>query len=224
MRARALACAVRGILSPEAQSCQDAFARFVREAAQAATIAANLRRLAGEYRRTERRAKTLENVLLPEVEETLKHVDEQLEASDQEELAQHAIAAPIGEREMMRAAAPETRRRPSDRTLAFGTIKQWMNPSAVASHIRLHGTLAVDIIRGAFNPPEDQHIFCFLPQNAGDSLIYFIRRVPAPTSARPPIQASMAKPIMRRAPAPSSTARPPIQASMAKPMNGKKTM
>jgi V/A-type H+-transporting ATPase subunit D len=73
-------------VSPEVQSCRDTFARFVRQAAQAATIAANLRRLAGEYRRTERRAKTLEHVLLPEVEVTLKHVDEQLEASDQEEL------------------------------------------------------------------------------------------------------------------------------------------
>jgi len=79
-------------LSPEVQSCQDAFARFVREAAQAATIAANLRRLAGEYQRTERRAKTLEHVLLPEVQETLKHVDEQLEASDLEDLVHTRLA------------------------------------------------------------------------------------------------------------------------------------
>jgi V/A-type H+-transporting ATPase subunit D len=73
-------------VSPEAQSCRITFSHFVRIAARAATIAANLRRLAAEYRRTERRAKTLENVLLPEVEDTLKHVDEELEASDQEEL------------------------------------------------------------------------------------------------------------------------------------------
>lgn len=73
-------------VSPETQSCRDAFARFIRVATRTATIAANLRRLAAEYRRTERRAKTLENVLLPEVEDTLKHVDEELEASDQEEL------------------------------------------------------------------------------------------------------------------------------------------
>jgi V/A-type H+-transporting ATPase subunit D len=72
--------------SPELKSCRDKFSRFIRIAARAATIAANLRRLAAEYRRTERRAKTLENVLLPEIEETLKHVDEELEASDQEEL------------------------------------------------------------------------------------------------------------------------------------------
>lgn len=71
---------------PEVQACRDTFTRVVHIAARAATIAANLRRLAAEYRSTERRAKTLENVLLPEVEETLKHVDEELDASDQEEL------------------------------------------------------------------------------------------------------------------------------------------
>jgi len=44
-----------------------------------------LHRLAREYRRTERRAKALENVLMPEVEETIKRVDEQLDTMDREE-------------------------------------------------------------------------------------------------------------------------------------------
>ena len=38
-----------------------------------------------EYRRVERRAKALENVLMPEVEASLKRVTEQLDVMDQEE-------------------------------------------------------------------------------------------------------------------------------------------
>ncbi len=45
----------------------------------------NLQRLAREYRRTERRAQALEKVLLPEVEEAIKHVDEQLDTMEREE-------------------------------------------------------------------------------------------------------------------------------------------
>jgi V/A-type H+/Na+-transporting ATPase subunit D len=37
--------------------------------------------------RTERRARALENVLLPEIDSSLKFVDEQLEILDQEEIA-----------------------------------------------------------------------------------------------------------------------------------------
>jgi V/A-type H+/Na+-transporting ATPase subunit D len=39
----------------------------------------------GEYIRTERRARALENVVLPEIEGSLRFMDEQLEAMDQEE-------------------------------------------------------------------------------------------------------------------------------------------
>jgi V/A-type H+/Na+-transporting ATPase subunit D len=48
--------------------------------------AGNLLRLTREYRRTERRARTLEKVLLPEVDEALRRVNEQLEMMDREEL------------------------------------------------------------------------------------------------------------------------------------------
>jgi V/A-type H+-transporting ATPase subunit D len=47
----------------------------------------NLRRLVREYVRTERRARAIENVLLPEIEAGLKIVGEQLESADLEELA-----------------------------------------------------------------------------------------------------------------------------------------
>ncbi len=45
----------------------------------------NLERLAAEYRRTERRARALENVLLPEIDRSLATIEEQLELADQEE-------------------------------------------------------------------------------------------------------------------------------------------
>ena len=40
-----------------------------------------------DYVRTERRAKAIENVLMPEIESSLKLIDEQLESIDQEEIA-----------------------------------------------------------------------------------------------------------------------------------------
>ena len=43
-------------------------------------------RLAREYRRTERRANALEKVLLPEVEEAIKLIDEQLDTMEREEV------------------------------------------------------------------------------------------------------------------------------------------
>ena len=45
----------------------------------------NLERLISEYTRTERRARALENVMLPEIDDSLRFVNEQLEAVDLEE-------------------------------------------------------------------------------------------------------------------------------------------
>jgi V/A-type H+/Na+-transporting ATPase subunit D len=71
--------------SPEASACRAAFERLLRIAAAMGVRAGNLHRLAREYRRTERRAKALENVLLPEVEEAMKRIDEQLDTLDRED-------------------------------------------------------------------------------------------------------------------------------------------
>jgi V/A-type H+-transporting ATPase subunit D len=71
--------------SPEAKACRAAFEQLLHSAAEIGTRAGNLHRLAREYRRTERRAKALENVLLPEVEEAIKYVDEQLDTMDRDE-------------------------------------------------------------------------------------------------------------------------------------------
>jgi vacuolar-type H+-ATPase subunit D/Vma8 len=62
-------------------------------AARKAARAGNLRRLIREYVRTERRARALENVLLPEIDTSLRFVEEQLDAVDQEEAVRVRNAA-----------------------------------------------------------------------------------------------------------------------------------
>ncbi len=71
--------------SPEAKACGAAFEALLLSAADIGMRAGNLHRLAREYRRTERRAKALEKILLPEVEEAIKTVNEQLDTMDREE-------------------------------------------------------------------------------------------------------------------------------------------
>lgn len=79
--------------SPELDRCREAFAALLAPLTAAAVSAGNLERLAAEYRRTERRALALENVLLPEVDRTLARIEDQLELADQEEAVRIRIAA-----------------------------------------------------------------------------------------------------------------------------------
>jgi V/A-type H+/Na+-transporting ATPase subunit D len=71
--------------SPEAERCREAFSALLPLALELALMRASLERLIREYIRTERRARALENVVLPEIEGSLRFMDEQLEAMDQEE-------------------------------------------------------------------------------------------------------------------------------------------
>lgn len=71
--------------SPEAGACAAIHLKLLREAVPLAALERNLRRLAAEYRRTERRARALENVLMPELEQALRFVEEQLELYELEE-------------------------------------------------------------------------------------------------------------------------------------------
>lgn len=71
--------------TPELRRCAGAFRQLTGELVAQAARAANLRRLVEEFRRTERRARALENVLLPEIDFSLKFIEEQLDAVDQEE-------------------------------------------------------------------------------------------------------------------------------------------
>jgi V/A-type H+/Na+-transporting ATPase subunit D len=78
--------------SPEARACRSAFVALLGPLARLAASTANLERLGAEYRRTERRARALENVLLPEIETALKTIDEHLELADQEEAVRIRLA------------------------------------------------------------------------------------------------------------------------------------
>jgi V/A-type H+-transporting ATPase subunit D len=71
--------------SPEAGQCADAFSAFAERLGELALAEGSLVRLVRDYTRTERRARALENVLLPELRDALHFMDEQLEAIDQEE-------------------------------------------------------------------------------------------------------------------------------------------
>jgi V/A-type H+-transporting ATPase subunit D len=78
--------------SPEARDCRAAFEALLAPLAVLAASSGNLERLGAEYRRTERRARALENVLLPEVEHALKAIDGHLELADQEETVRIRMA------------------------------------------------------------------------------------------------------------------------------------
>jgi V/A-type H+-transporting ATPase subunit D len=71
--------------SAAVDACGAAFVDIVELAANIALEERNLRRLAREYQRTDRRARALENVLLPELDAVLRSVQEQLEYFDTEE-------------------------------------------------------------------------------------------------------------------------------------------
>jgi V/A-type H+-transporting ATPase subunit D len=71
--------------SPEARRAAARFAKLLELATSLAVFEENLLRLLDEYRRTERRARALENVILPELDLTVKEVDDQLEEQDLEE-------------------------------------------------------------------------------------------------------------------------------------------
>ena len=71
--------------SPEAQLCALRFSELTKLSVELGTKAGNLRRLCAKYVQTERRAKALENVLLPEISHALKFIDEKLEEVEQED-------------------------------------------------------------------------------------------------------------------------------------------
>jgi V/A-type H+/Na+-transporting ATPase subunit D len=71
--------------SPEARSCRERFAGLLPLAARLAAMTGNLERLSYEYGRTSRRARALEDVLLPELEQELRIIDTALEEQEREE-------------------------------------------------------------------------------------------------------------------------------------------
>jgi len=71
--------------SPESRACRDAFAALARKCAEVAAVSGNLARLFAEYRRAVRRARALQDVLLPEADRTIAALDVRLAELEQEE-------------------------------------------------------------------------------------------------------------------------------------------
>ncbi len=73
------------LASPEARHCRALFCALLPRAAALAAAAANLERLRADYGRTARRARALEEVLLPEIDDTLRRLEGALEELEREE-------------------------------------------------------------------------------------------------------------------------------------------
>ncbi len=71
--------------SAEADMCREAFRELFALGAELAGISGNLYRLLTAYRSTERRARALENVILPEIEQSLNRMSTYLEEIDMED-------------------------------------------------------------------------------------------------------------------------------------------
>ena len=82
--------------SPEAEQCRAAFAGLLPKLTALAGVSGNLHRLLAEYRRTERRARALENVILPELAQALAQVSGYLEEMDLEDAIRVRIKAARG--------------------------------------------------------------------------------------------------------------------------------
>ena len=72
--------------SPEAEQCRQLFLDLVKLGAVIAGVSGNLHRLLAEYRKTERRARALENVVIPEMTQNLREMTARLEELDQEDI------------------------------------------------------------------------------------------------------------------------------------------
>jgi V/A-type H+-transporting ATPase subunit D len=71
--------------SPEAETCRNAFRELIARATPLAAAAGNLERLRREYRRAVRRARALQDVLLPEVARSVQEIETRLEEQEQED-------------------------------------------------------------------------------------------------------------------------------------------
>jgi V/A-type H+/Na+-transporting ATPase subunit D len=71
--------------SPEAEACRTTFAAALATAAELAGVAGNLERLSAEYRRSVRRARALQDVMLPELDRSIGDIEGRLEELEQED-------------------------------------------------------------------------------------------------------------------------------------------
>ncbi|MDH4181740.1 MAG: V-type ATP synthase subunit D [Betaproteobacteria bacterium] len=71
--------------SPEATACRTAHRRMAPILAELAAVSTNLARLHAEYRRTVRRVRALQDVLLPELDTSIADIDTRLEDLERED-------------------------------------------------------------------------------------------------------------------------------------------
>ena len=72
--------------TPPVAACREAFGDVIESATRLGASGASLARLAHEYRRTERRVRALENIVLPEIRSDIDFMEEHLELVEQEEV------------------------------------------------------------------------------------------------------------------------------------------
>lgn len=73
------------VRTPEAAACAQAYANWLQSAIQLAAVSGNLERLYAEYRRTARRARALDSVLLPELASAVAVIGGELEELERED-------------------------------------------------------------------------------------------------------------------------------------------
>ncbi|MDO9285619.1 MAG: V-type ATP synthase subunit D [Aquabacterium sp.] len=71
--------------SPEAKACQQTFAAAMAIGVELAAVSGNLERLSFEYRRSVRRARALQDVMLPELDHVIGDIEGRLEELEQED-------------------------------------------------------------------------------------------------------------------------------------------
>jgi V/A-type H+/Na+-transporting ATPase subunit D len=71
--------------SPEAEACRRAHAELLAAAAPLAALSGNLERLSAEYQRSVRRARALQDVMLPELDRSIADIEGRLEELEQED-------------------------------------------------------------------------------------------------------------------------------------------
>jgi V/A-type H+-transporting ATPase subunit D len=71
--------------SPEAEDCREAFSALTQHLAVMAAMSGNLERLYRDYRRSVRRVRALQDVLLPELDRNLSEIETQLEELERDE-------------------------------------------------------------------------------------------------------------------------------------------
>jgi V/A-type H+-transporting ATPase subunit D len=82
--------------STEAEACRAVFQEILQQSAALAEQSGNLHRLLVEYRLTERRARALENVILPEIDQALGDMTVHLEEMDLEDVIRAHVRGKAG--------------------------------------------------------------------------------------------------------------------------------